>query len=285
MIVRALEIVAHGLLEIASQGTRQKAPFRRKGRSESRNSGNGRQELAGLGECLAKQQSSQRIDRDVRRIQGPGHSAFIQIGWPIVNLAACGALPTAPERGTWYRLIPPGHIATALSSAHTRIARTRFNGGSSLSARAQFAALYFADDPTVAQFEAGAVLGSLTPGGHLPHPRRSFVSLNVTMALQKVADLSDVAAQTSLATTAQELTGDWQGYQLRTPLTNVSAPTGLAPTQELGHALFNTGIEGFRSISARVPYHQTLIVFPENFLPGSSLTYRDDRGHILHTVP
>jgi hypothetical protein len=96
--------------------------------------------------------------------------------------------------------------------------------------------------------------------------------------LNRVCDLTDVTqAQLPLQTTAQELTGDWEGYQVRGPLTPVRGPTGVAPTQHLGEALFRTGMEGFRSISAKVPHVRTLMVFPQNMGLGTSLTYLDPR--------
>jgi hypothetical protein len=124
------------------------------------------------------------------------------------------------------------------------------------------------------------------PGGAVAHPRRTFTIINATIVLQEVCDLTEVAAaQAPLATTAQELTGDWEGYQVRGPATSISAPTGTAPTQELGHALYRTGVEGFRSISARVPYSRTLMIFPANLKSGSSIDYVDPRNNIvIHRV-
>ncbi len=75
-----------------------------------------------------------------------------------MNLSACAMLPHTPENGVWHRLIPIGYLTTALSSAHTKVARSRFSAGSLLASTDEFAALYFADDPVVAQFEIGAVL-------------------------------------------------------------------------------------------------------------------------------
>lgn len=204
-----------------------------------------------------------------------------------MNLAACGRLPRTPENGVWYRLILPGHLPTALSSAHTKKVRSRFNAGSLLDPADQFAALYFAEDPIVAQFEVGAVLGSLTPGGHVPHPRQStFVTMAVWIILHDVIDLTEVTnAHVPLGTNAQELTGDWRGYELRTPRTSVSEPTGIAPTQDLGKALFATGTEGFRAISAKIPYAKTLTVFTDNLQSSSSLTFIDPSGATAHRIP
>ena len=61
--------------------------------------------------------------------------------------------------------------------------------------------------------EAEKVVG---PGGAIAHPRRSFGMLNVQVTLSEVVDLTDVSAsQLPLQTTAQEMTGDWDGYQVR----------------------------------------------------------------------
>src|SRR4051812_38441842 len=56
----------------------------------------------------------------------------------------------------------------------------------------------------------------------------------------------------------------------------------LAPTQELGEALKRDvrQIERFRAVSAKLPYHQVLGVFPQNLRAGSFVrfTYRDSSG-------
>lgn len=134
-----------------------------------------------------------------------------------MNLGACTTLQRWPETGTWYRAVPLTVLATALSSAHSKTARTRFNPGALLPANRQFEILYFAEDPLTANFECGAMLGnSFVPGGAIAHPCRSFAMLNAQMTLSEVVDLTDVSAsQLPLQTTAQEMTGDWDGYQVR----------------------------------------------------------------------
>jgi hypothetical protein len=199
----------------------------------------------------------------------------------------CRMLPRIPEHGIWYRLIRPEHYATALSSAHNKKISSRWNAGPLLDPADQFAALYLADDPIVAQFEVGAILGSLTPGNYVPHPTRSnFITLNVHVVLDGVIDLTDVNnCQIPLGTSAQELTGDWRGYENRGRHTPVSEPIGISPTQELGKALFDAKIEGFLTFSAEVPYHKTLIVFIDNLWIGSSLTFIDQSGTVVHRIP
>jgi RES domain-containing protein len=203
-----------------------------------------------------------------------------------VNLTACRGLSRTAETRVWYRLIDPSYLPNALGSAHTKKTPARFNPGPLLSIPDQFATLSLADDIIAAQFEAGAVLGSYKPGHYVSHSRLSFITMNVRVILGEVIDLTDPAIQAALGTNVQELTGDWDGYQIRNRRTAVSHPTGIAPTQDLGRALCATGVEGFRAISAKLPFHQTLTVFTENLRSTSSLTFTDySSGALIHKIP
>jgi hypothetical protein len=202
----------------------------------------------------------------------------------VVNYSACPSLPRTPENTSWYRHVEMSYLPTALASSHTRASRSRFNPGDLLVSSSQFDCLYLADDPTVAQFEAGAQLGKYGIGRHAPHPTKSFASLTVRVILQDVIDISEPAAQNSLSTTVQELTGDWFGYQARSGATAVPLPTGFAPTQELGYHLFQTGVEGFRATSAQVAWSKTLTIFPDNMRKGSSVIFRNASAAIVHQV-
>jgi hypothetical protein len=192
-----------------------------------------------------------------------------------MNISACGGLPTVIEGGTWYRAARLHHLPTVLRTAHTKSIPSRFNAGK-LSTPA-FETLYLADSPLVALFEVQALLGSPTdPGGAIPNPAGAWVIVNAVVRLKTVIDLTDDATvQFSLSTTAQELTGDWRGYQLRNHLTPVRSPNGVAPTQVLGAAFYGMSpeIEGFVSLSSRVPYSRILCVFPDRLVPGSSVTF------------
>jgi uncharacterized caspase-like protein len=196
-------------------------------------------------------------------------------------------LPRKPDNRTWYRLIRPEHYATALSSAHNKKVISRWNAGSLLDPAAQFATLYFADDPIVAQFEMQATLGSLAAGNFVTNPAISnFMLLNVRITLGEVIDLTDVEnCQIPLGISAQELTGDWRGYVNRGRHTRVPKPIGISPTQELGKALFDTNIKGFLTISSRVPDHNILVVFIDNLRIGSCLFFADQSGTIVHQIP
>jgi len=192
-----------------------------------------------------------------------------------VNLSGCVALSRSPETGVWYRAIQPQFWQTSLATAQTRVLPSRFNEGSL--ARPQFEVLYLAETLIVALFEVQAVFGVPTqPGGVIANPRRPWSVINVQFHLQDVADLTHVSQQTLLATTAQELTSDGQGYQQRNALTSVSEPVGAAPTQLLGAALFTvSGLEGFVTPSAPLPYNKNLIVFPQKLRQGSRVEFHD----------
>jgi hypothetical protein len=137
----------------------------------------------------------------------------------------------------------------------------------------------------VALFEVQALLGS-PYGTWMPNPYQAWVTLNVDLTLHHIADLIRLSQQRLLDTTVQELTGDWRGYQLRTPTTSAIQPTGLpAPTQELGEALFFVSdLEGFLTASSRVPTRRNLVVFPDKLHDGSRIVYRDHTGAVILTV-
>ena len=100
-----------------------------------------------------------------------------------------------------------------------------------------------------------------------------------------MSTVPNVGEQNRLKTNVQELTGDWEYYHTRTPSCPVPSPTGTAPTQDLGEALFGTpGIEGFRAVSAKVPNQKNLIVFPQKLTNGSFLRYRDSKGKVVDEI-
>ena len=190
-----------------------------------------------------------------------------------MKLAACAKLSLGPETRVWFRAFDPRHIVTPLGAAHTTSFPTRFSPGpNSLS---PFPIMYLSENQLVCLREVEALLGSskIAP---LPNPAFTWTIINVRVTLRQVADLTLPAEQKRLGTTAQELTGDWEGYQMRTPYSSVPHPTGTAPTQDLGEALNSIpGIEGFRTLSAKVPDQRNLIVFPQKLLKGSRIVFLD----------
>ncbi len=202
-----------------------------------------------------------------------------------MNLAACPALPVSPENGVWYRAIEVRYLPTALVTAHSKLFATRFNEGSA--ATPQFEVLYLSENPVLPFWEVQAQFGDPFAGVMVANPNmQPQALLNVTVVLHNVADITDVASQQLLATTAQELTGDWRGYHTRGATTSIKAPTGPAPTHELGAALHAVpALEGFRAISAKIPYLRNLVVFPQKLLPGSHIEFHDPLTGTHHSIP
>lgn len=175
-------------------------------------------------------------------------------------------LAASPHAGIWWRAVAPAFRATVASTSYTKSARSRFSAGAG-----RFQLLYLAEDPVVAQAEYGALLGKIwAPGSWMLNPARTPVLVSANVNLSKVADLTDPTVQATLHTTAQEVTGDWDGYNLRGRVGSVATPTGDAPTQSLGEALHATGFDGAIAISARIPYARVLLVFPGNLEGGSN---------------
>ena len=192
-----------------------------------------------------------------------------------MNLAAVNRLVTAPLTGMWYRAIQPQHRVSSLKISHSRVISSRFNQGAA--SNPQYSLLYLAENHVVALFEAQAVFGSTTsPPGIIPHPLRAFITINVRVQLDEVADLSDPGNQTLLDTSAQELTGDWNGYHARSALTSVSGPLAPAPTQDLGASLnARPMLEGFLTVSAKLPTYRNLVVFPQNLSARSFVEFEN----------
>ena len=199
--------------------------------------------------------------------------------------SSVSSLKTAPESRTWYRALQTHFLPTALSTNHTKTVASRFSGASPGSPG--FEVLYLAENHLVALLEVQALLGSpTTPGGVVALPHSSWTVLNVSVTLQAIADLTDVSAQKTLEMTAQELTGDWLGYRQRGPGTSVKAPIGLAPTQELGAALNGVpGLEGFRTLSAKAPYQEILVIFPKKLQTGSRVSWVNPLSGKAESIP
>ena len=201
-----------------------------------------------------------------------------------MNLTACGSLPTRPVTGTWYRALQFQYMGAPLSASHTPAVASRFSEGSN--SLPPYELMYFAETHQVALFEVGAMVGSpIDPYGPLPHPRHSQGIINVDVVLHSVVDLTEEAAQTTIDMTAQELTGDWRYYSVRSIRASVHGPNGAAPTQALGAALFGLpGLEGFITISAKCPDQRVLAVFTEKLHPASRLTFTHPGG-LTYSIP
>jgi hypothetical protein len=189
------------------------------------------------------------------------------------------SLTRRPLMGTWYRAILTVFLPTALRVGHSRTVPGRFNDGSG--SAPSFPVLYLADDRAVAEFEVGALFGSLAPGATVSNPHVAVATLNVNVVLHDVADLTELYEQSIFDTDVQELTGDWRGFKSRGRFTSVKVPTGTAPTQELGAALYAVpDLEGFQTVSAKVSCNRILVVFPDKLHAGSSILHTDRDGEV-----
>jgi hypothetical protein len=191
-----------------------------------------------------------------------------------VNLKNVERLNGKSLKGTWYRALQPQYYRHALRTEHTAALPSRFNPGNG-----SFETLYLAESPEVALFEVGALLGSPYFGlGSLivREPRRSWIMTEVDVSLHGVAELHSASVQEMLDVTAQMLTGDWAGYQMRRDSDSVNSPRGFAPTQLLGEALYrHEPIEAFTTVPARVPTRQSLIIFPKKVGTWSQVIFRN----------
>jgi hypothetical protein len=199
-----------------------------------------------------------------------------------MNLVSCRLLRRSLEKGTWYRAIQPPYWPKALFTRHTLTTPSRFNEG--VKATPQFELLYLTENAQVALFEVEALYGSPT---NVTATARPYATLNIDVQLHEVVDLTDVSEQSQIETNAQELTGDWRGYDLRSNSgASIRHPVGCAPTQELGAALFaEPRLEGFITISAKVPSHRNLVVFPQKLLPRSYVKFYDTSTGRTYKIP
>lgn len=190
--------------------------------------------------------------------------------------------------GTWYHAATRGHQGRILrlTSRGFKSASgydpTRFNPGNAQGSSSSFETLYLAFDGKTALFEKRVQYGDPfgNPDALLVSPKISKTELvPVDVVLDSVLDLSDVGAHTILETNAQEITGDWQGYQRRglgEPGIVLTAPTGPAPTQQLAWELFhNTSVKGIVSISAKDPTTKCLVIFMHKMQPPDTLSWAD----------
>jgi hypothetical protein len=105
-----------------------------------------------------------------------------------MNFATVAGLPSRSITAVWYRAVDPRYLPTALGYSHTRLFASRYYEGPT--AGTQFEIVYVAENPLVALFEVEALFGSpLIPGGLIPNPPRSWLTINAQVQLTRVADL------------------------------------------------------------------------------------------------
>ncbi|MDQ3258567.1 MAG: hypothetical protein M3R15_32575, partial [Acidobacteriota bacterium] len=78
----------------------------------------------------------------------------------------------------------------------------------------------------------------------------------------------------------------WRGYGQRGSSASIRAPTGAAPTQDLGAALYAVpDLEGFITLSAKLPDQMALVVFPQKLGSGSTVRFIDPTTGHHHSIP
>jgi hypothetical protein len=200
-------------------------------------------------------------------------------------------LPLIGVTGRWHHAATLGHVGRVprvtprgqpLSAPG--LVRTRFNPGDFHGDDQGFETVYLALDRETALFEKRAQFGNPygDPVNLLISSRiKNTTVVPVDVILDAVLDLSDVGTHSLLETNAQEITGDWNGYEWRgrglpPPMGMLAAPTGLAPTQQLARELFqNPLIKGIISISAKVPTTCCLVIFTHKMQSPDSLRWED----------
>lgn len=195
-----------------------------------------------------------------------------------MNLRRCSGLPRQPLTGVWYRAIPLQHISTALQTTQTKWIPGRFNAGTGV-----FEILYLCENHLVALTEVGALFGSVN--NVIPNPAVPWGILNVKVTLNSVVDLT--ASIPTLDSSAQELTGDWRGYEDRASAGSLKGiETGMAPTQSLGDVLYSVApVEGFLTFSAKSSMYRCLAIFPQKVSSPSMIEFFDPSGKVIHTIP
>lgn len=198
-----------------------------------------------------------------------------------MNLSACPTLLRTIEGGTWHRAVQPQHLSDALDLGYTRDVPSRFNAGGNdgqmqilISGRESVGHTVqgrgAVREPIDAYAKSRAAVDNCSH--HRPSPRgRGSLSRRDPRTPRYDSPGID---------------GDWKGYAIRTPMHSVSEPAGLAPTQELGAALYAVpGLEGFITVSAKLPDSRNLVIFPQKLHSGSRLEYYDPQTRQTHVLP
>ena len=165
-------------------------------------------------------------------------------------------VPLTQIQTAWFRSVPeqyqfePPWIGTTAS---------RYNSGG-------LRVMYFAPDPLLARFEARDLLGHWF-GDAVPAERPRDVVVKYRIDIGRAPLIADVRPPQLdiIATTVQEVTGDWLTYPWG---------TSNAPTQELAQAVFDRDEEptGLIAPSARNPRQANLILFADR-LPSLSISF------------
>lgn len=181
--------------------------------------------------------------------------------------AALAQAPVGPAQGVAYRVIPARYHLTALAAVGA------FQRGGRYNPHGRLEALYLSESPIVALQEVEAV--QQTSGQLIGLTFSPKTLLSVEYALERLLDLTDAGVQRLLETNLQELTAPWVLEQ---------SISGAAPTQRLGLAVAEAGIEALRAPSSKNPSAANLVIYPDTLRP-RSLRVFDDSGFIDAKLP
>ena len=176
----------------------------------------------------------------------------------VSGLSLCALPGPGYAKMDWYRAVSSLHARAPLAWGHSFTVKSRFK-----QTGASFPLLYLAPDSFTAMLEVRALLGHPRSGSITPVSRGWHIA-QVRVRLDHVADLRTPSERARIATTVQEMTGDWVDYAARTPRSPDVSSTPPAPTQQLGEDLYRmTCCQGFLAPSARNSTLPNLVVFPD----------------------
>lgn len=179
---------------------------------------------------------------------------------------ALATLPTTPFTGVGSRSVHVRYLDTLLGSRGSERESGRFH------VRGTLRAVYFSLDPLTALLEVGAALRVRTRLVTAPHDPHVMLSAEIT--LHRVLDLTEEEHHGALGTHHQELTGNWRRATREAP----------APTQRLGGAAAELGIQGLVYTSAKNDLGTNIVVYPDTLPPGRVVLI-DDSETIRATLP
>lgn len=193
-----------------------------------------------------------------------------------MNLSGIKNLTPIAVSGIWWRTIQTQHIKSPLQTKHTKTTPGRFHYGTKQNPG--WEVIYLTENHFVSLFEVEVMLGSVAPGHtYLPNPSAvGWSFFPVTVNAIAVADLTSPIEIAKIDTSFQELTGDWNGYESRPLHPSHKGSRPIAPTQQLGRELHNSGLfEGLLTWSSRIPDRINLVLFPKQKQSANIVEYDD----------
>jgi RES domain-containing protein len=195
---------------------------------------------------------------------------------------ALAALFPVPFAGTLYRAI---HLE-ALYGFHQPVPypepRPLYSlgaprAGARYTPRGGMPTLYMAEDAETAFAEANQVAAALQALDPSLSPPKPTVIVSARARLMSVLDLTDPAIRAALGTDETELVAPWRLRQ---------DEGGMAPTQRLGQAAFDSGrFQALRYPSRQLSGRRCLAIFPDRLAGGAFVEIHDPDGNVYQRLP